>query len=63
MKKYGLKNMNCASCAAKIEDEIAKLEEVKFVSVNFTNSTIQIEADNIEKVKKKMRKSPSPMSP
>lgn len=55
MKNYKLKNMSCASCAAKIEDGVAKLEEVKFVSVNFAASTIKIETDNIEKVKKKIK--------
>ena len=55
MKKYKLKNMSCASCAAKLEDGITKLDDVKFVSVNFANSFIQIDTDNIEKVKKKIK--------
>jgi Cd2+/Zn2+-exporting ATPase len=53
MKKYQLKNMDCASCANKIEEGVAKLEEVKFVNVNFANSSITINTDDIEKVKKK----------
>ncbi len=55
MKKYQLKNIDCASCAAKIEDGLAKMPEVKFVSVNFVNSTLQIEAPDIEKVKQKIK--------
>ena len=55
MKKYKIKNLSCASCAAKIEDGVAKLEEVNFVSVNFANSSIQIDTDNLEKVKKKIK--------
>ncbi len=55
MKKYQLKNIDCASCAAKIEDGLAKMPEVKFVSVNFANSTLQIEAPDIEKVKQKIK--------
>ncbi len=51
MKKYKLKNMDCASCAAKIEDNLAKLDDVKFVSVNFANSSMTIDTDNLEKVK------------
>ena len=54
MEKYKLKNMDCASCAAKIEDGVAKLEEVKFVSVNFANSSITIDTDDFQKVKKKI---------
>lgn len=51
MKKYKLNNLDCASCASKIENSLSKLEEVKFVSVNFANSTMTIDTDNIEKVK------------
>ncbi|NHZ85417.1 MAG: heavy metal translocating P-type ATPase, partial [Planctomycetia bacterium] len=54
MKKYKIKNLSCASCASKIEDGVAKLEEVKFVSVNFANSSIKIDTDDLEKVKKKI---------
>lgn len=55
VKKYQLKNIDCASCAAKIEDGLSKLPEVKFVTVNFANSTLQIDAPDIEKVKQKIK--------
>ncbi|HMN50365.1 MAG TPA: heavy metal translocating P-type ATPase [Ignavibacteriaceae bacterium] len=55
MKKYELKNIDCASCAAKIEDGLSKMPEVKFVSVNFANSTLQIDAPDIEEVKQKIK--------
>jgi len=55
MKKYKVKNLSCASCAAKIEDGVAKLEEVNFISVNFANSFIQIDTNDIEKVKAKIK--------
>lgn len=55
MKKYKLKNLDCASCAAKIEDNVRKLEEVKFVSVNFANSTLTIDTGNLEKVKSRIK--------
>ena len=48
MKNYQLKNIDCASCATKIEEGVAKLEHVKFVSVNFANSTLQIDTPDIE---------------
>lgn len=51
MKKYKLKNLDCASCATKIENGLSKLEEVKSVNVNFANATMTIDTDNIEKVK------------
>lgn len=55
MKKYTLKNLDCASCASKIEDNLTMLGEVKFVTVNFANSTMTIDTDNIEKVKSKIK--------
>lgn len=55
MKKYQLKNIDCASCAAKIEEGVAKLEQVKFVSVNFANSTLQIDTPDIEEVRQKIK--------
>ena len=55
MKKYTLKNLDCANCAAKIEDSVRRLEDVKFVSVNFANSSMTIDTDNLEKVKSKIR--------
>lgn len=55
MKKYKLKNLDCASCASKIEDNLIKLEEVKFITVNFANSTMTIDTDNIERVKARIK--------
>ena len=55
MKKYELKNIDCASCAAKIENNLSKLEGVKFVSVNFASSMMTIDTDNFEAVKSKIR--------
>lgn len=56
MKKYKLNNLDCASCAAKIENSLSKLEEVKFVAVNFANSTMTIDTDNLDKVKAQIKK-------
>lgn len=55
MKKYQLENLDCASCAAKIEEGVAKLEHVKFVSVNFANLSLQIDTSDIEDVKRKIK--------
>ncbi|MDZ7767170.1 MAG: heavy metal translocating P-type ATPase [Melioribacteraceae bacterium] len=54
MKKYQLKNMDCASCAAKIETGLSKMPEVKFVNVNFANSSLTIDTNNFETVKRKI---------
>jgi len=50
MRKYKLNNLDCASCASKIESSLSKLDEVKFVSVNFANASMTIDTENIEKV-------------
>ncbi|MCK9219145.1 MAG: cadmium-translocating P-type ATPase [Bacteroidales bacterium] len=55
MKKYKLKNLDCASCAAKIEDGLTKMGEVKFVNVNFVHSTMTIDTDDIDKVKSRIK--------
>ncbi|MCL4481452.1 MAG: cadmium-translocating P-type ATPase [Bacteroidetes bacterium] len=55
MKKYKLNNLDCASCASKIEDNLAKLEVVKFIAVNFANATMTIDTSNIEKVKARIK--------
>lgn len=55
MKKYQLKNLDCANCAAKIEDGVGKLSEVQFVNVNFANLSMTIETDDIELVRQKIR--------
>ena len=56
MEKYHLKNIDCASCAARIESNIKKLEGVKFAAVNFSNSTLTIDTDNFEKVRNTIKK-------
>ncbi len=55
MKRYQLKNIDCASCAAKIEDGVRKLDDVKFVSVNFAHSTMTIDTENFEEVRKRIK--------
>ncbi len=54
MKKYNLRNIDCASCAAKIETDLSNMKEVKFVSINFANSSITIDTDNLDLVKSKI---------
>jgi Cd2+/Zn2+-exporting ATPase len=55
MKKYKLKNLDCASCAAKIEDHVSKMGEVNFVSVNFALSAMTIDTNAINKVRSKIK--------
>ncbi len=44
MKKYRLRNLDCASCAAKIEEELKK-EGFEYVSVNFATREMNVKGD------------------
>ncbi|AKG90745.1 heavy metal-{Cd/Co/Hg/Pb/Zn}-translocating P-type ATPase [Geoglobus ahangari] len=50
MRKYRLKNLDCASCAVKIEEELKKQDGVRFAMVNFATSELIVDAENKEKV-------------
>ena len=59
MKKvFRLEGLDCAHCAAKIEERVSKLEGVKSVAINFMTTKMTLEsvdeniADVVEKVKK-----------
>ena len=62
MKKFNLKNLNCANCAAQIEANVAKLDGVNSVSVNFLTTTMKIDFDEnrseeiIENIRKIIKK-------
>ena len=55
MKKvYELKNLDCAECADKMECAIRELKGIDNVSVNFLTQKMTIEANNVEKLEKKV---------
>jgi len=56
LKKYKIKNIDCATCADNIELNLKKLDFVKDVSINIASSLIYINTDDIEKVKKEIKK-------
>ena len=45
-KKFKLTDLDCANCAAKIEDAIKKLEGVNDASVSFMMQKMTIDADD-----------------
>lgn len=62
-KKFTLKGLGCASCAAKMEAAICKLDGVKEATVNFMTTKLMIEGEedqmpaivqNAEKIIKKI---------
>lgn len=59
MKKvFDVEDLDCANCAAKIENSISKIEGVTSVSVSFITQKITLEADDskFDKIVKEMVK-------
>ncbi len=54
-KTFELEELDCAACAAKMEDGIRKIEGVSYVQVNFLSQKLTLEAPDeiFEKVLKK----------
>ncbi|MEN8240759.1 MAG: heavy metal translocating P-type ATPase [Chloroflexota bacterium] len=47
IKKYQLKNLDCANCAQRIEDGVNELIDVKFASVNFATATMHLDTQDL----------------
>ncbi|MDO4384131.1 MAG: cation transporter [Eubacteriales bacterium] len=45
-KKFKLDEVDCANCAAKMEDAIKKIDGVEDASVNFMTQKMTLEADD-----------------
>ena len=59
MKKvFELEDLDCANCAAKMEDAIRKLDGVQSVTISFMAQKITLEAEdaNFDKVLKQVKK-------
>ena len=59
MKKvFKLENLDCAACAAKLEDAIKKVNGVQEVSVNFVTKRLKLELDeeNYDTIIKEIKK-------
>lgn len=55
MKKYKLKNLDCATCALELEKGIKKLSCVKNVTVDFATESMHIDTDNFNEVMKTVK--------
>ncbi|MEA4814461.1 MAG: cation transporter [Oscillospiraceae bacterium] len=44
-KTYKIENLDCASCAAKMESAIAKIDGVDSATISFVTQKLKIEAD------------------
>lgn len=55
MRKYHLENLDCAACAAKIEDAVKTTEGVRFASVDFATSTLFLDAERFPLVAQRIQ--------
>lgn len=49
-KEFILDGLDCANCAAKIEENVSKINGVASASMNFATKTLTIEAANDENI-------------
>lgn len=56
--KYILEDLDCANCAAKMEEEISKLDGVNSVNVSFisTKMTLELADENADEILSKIEK-------
>lgn len=48
-KRFKIKGLDCPNCAKTLETKICELESVENAKIDFLKSTLELEADNIEK--------------
>ena len=69
MKKvYSIEGIDCANCAAKIEDKINKIKEIDEANLNFMMEKLSIEFkastdEEVEEIMKEVRKIVKKMEP
>ena len=49
-EKYIVKNIDCANCAAKIENGLKKLGGVDYVSLDFANQTLHVKTSDLDRI-------------
>jgi copper chaperone CopZ len=45
-KKFKMENLDCANCAAKMEEQIRKIPGVREVNMNFMTQKLTLDADD-----------------
>ncbi len=55
-RRFRVKNLDCASCAAKIETALRKVEGVEEVSLNFSTLTLSLKAKNMARIIDEVRR-------
>jgi len=56
MQKYQLINLDCANCAARIEEAVQKTNGVRYASVDFATTTLFLDAEDFAQVEETIKK-------
>jgi Cd2+/Zn2+-exporting ATPase len=56
MQKYSLQNLDCANCAAKIENAVQQTPGVNFASVDFATTTLYLDASDFSAVQETVQR-------
>ncbi len=55
-EKFHVNNLDCASCAAKIERGLKKVENVADVTVDFANLMLHVKTNDVQKIIEEVRR-------
>ena len=55
-KRYNLSDVDCANCAAKMEEQISKLPGVNSASISFMKLTLDADEDKLDEILKQAEK-------
>lgn len=64
-KRFEIENLDCAHCAAKIEEAVKKLDGVNSVSLNFMAQKLVLDADDegFDEILQKVRETAKKIEP
>lgn len=62
-KKVKILGLDCGHCAQKLESEIRKLDGIKRVELNFLNSSLEFESDDVNLALKQIKKLTKKLEP
>ena len=53
---FNVKNIDCASCAAKIENGLKSLDGINDAVLDFANLTLHVKAEDVNRIVEEVRK-------
>ena len=56
MKRYQVRNLDCAACAAKLENNLKKMDGVDDAVIDFAGLTLHIQARDMDRIQEMVRR-------